>query len=202
MFSWRLIPSLIFHWLWSQNAGNGILEAHILNFFSQGSMPQDPPTSPRGSRLQRSYHGHVHAGRKTAIFSWQGWSNIIYNLTLLRCELFNYKLIRNTFSCPGGGAFSAISCLTYWGICHLLRAVKTNPHLYPGVGWVGVYFDWCINTISAHWWESERFHVLVSRLPSLNDCVVTKQSVLDRSPALICVQILSYSFNCRLYQWR
>ena len=47
-----------------------------------------------------------------------------------------------TFSCPKGGAFSAISCPTWWGICHFLLAVKTNPHLYPGVGWVGVYFDW------------------------------------------------------------
>ena len=39
-----------------------------------------------------------------------------------------------------------------------------------------------INTISAHsWCESEHFHILVSRLPSLNDCMVTKQNVLDRS---------------------
>ena len=48
--------------------------------------------------------------------------------------------------------------------------------------------------------ESEHFHVLVSRLPSLNNSMVTKQNVLDRSPALIFVQILSYSFNCGLYQ--
>ena len=61
------------------------------------------------------------------------------------CELFNYKLIRNIFSCPRGGAFSAISCPSWWGICRFLRAIKTNPHLYPGVGWVGVYFDWCIS---------------------------------------------------------
>ena len=45
---------------------------------------------------------------------------------------------------PRGGSFSAISCPAWWGICHFLRAIKTNPHLYPGVGWVGVYFDWCI----------------------------------------------------------
>ena len=45
---------------------------------------------------------------------------------------------------PRGGAFSAISCPAWWGICRFLRAIKTNPHLYPGVGWVGVYFDWCI----------------------------------------------------------
>ena len=43
-----------------------------------------------------------------------------------------------------GGAFSATSCPAWWEICHFLRAIKTNPHLYPGVGWVGVYFDWCI----------------------------------------------------------
>ena len=29
-------------------------------------------------------------------------------------------------------------------ICRSLHAIKTNPHLYPGVGMVGVYFDWCI----------------------------------------------------------
>ena len=45
---------------------------------------------------------------------------------------------------PRGGAFSAISCPARWGICHFLRAIKTNPHLYPGLGWVGVYFDWWI----------------------------------------------------------
>ena len=45
---------------------------------------------------------------------------------------------------PRGGAFSAISCPAWWGICRFLRAIKTTPHLYPGVGWVGVYFDWCI----------------------------------------------------------
>ena len=49
---------------------------------------------------------------------------------------------------PRGGAFSAISCPAWWGICRFLRAIKTNPHLYPGMGWVGVYFDWCI-TVSA-----------------------------------------------------
>ena len=48
------------------------------------------------------------------------------------------------------------------------------------------------------WCESEHFHVLVSRFPSLNDCMVSKQNVLVRSPALIFVQILSYSFNCGL----
>ena len=36
----------------SENAGNGILEAHILNFFSRGSMP---PNLPRGSHLRRSW---------------------------------------------------------------------------------------------------------------------------------------------------
>ena len=60
------------------------------------------------------------------------------------CKLFNYELIRNIFSCPRGGAFSAISCPSWWGICRFLRAIKTNPHLYPGLEWVGVYFDWCI----------------------------------------------------------
>ena len=38
---------------------------------------------------------------------------------------------------PRGGAFSAISCPAWWGICHFLRATKTNPRLYSGVGWVG-----------------------------------------------------------------
>ena len=48
--------------------------------------------------------------------------------------LFKYKLIRNIFSCRKGGAFSAISCPTWWGICRFLHAIKTNPHLYPGRG--------------------------------------------------------------------
>ena len=43
----------------------------------------------------------------------------------------------------GGWAFSSIS-YPWWGICHFLHAIKTNPHLYPGVGEVGIYFDWCI----------------------------------------------------------
>ena len=50
----------------------------------------------------------------------------------------------------GVGAFSAISCPTWWGICRFLHAIKTNPHLYPGVGGLGVYFDWCISDIDAN----------------------------------------------------
>ena len=45
---------------------------------------------------------------------------------------------------PGVGAFSAISCPAWWGICRFLHAIKTNPNLYPGLGGLGVYFDWCI----------------------------------------------------------
>ena len=59
--------------------------------------------------------------------------------------MFKYKVIRNILSCPRGGTFSAIFCPAWWGICRFLRAIKTNPHLYPGVGWVGVYFDRCIS---------------------------------------------------------
>ena len=52
-------------------------------------------------------------------------------------------------SCPRGGAFSAISSPAWWGIRRFLRDIKTNPRLYPGEGWVRVYFDWCINKIIA-----------------------------------------------------
>ena len=65
-------------------------------------------------------------------------------------------------SCPRGGAFSAISYPAWWGICHFLRAIKTNPHLYPAVGWVGVYFDWCIT--------SQVWKVLKTFLWVLNKC--------------------------------
>ena len=47
------------------------------------------------------------------------------------------------FRRPRGWAFSAISFPAWWGIC--LRAIKTNTHLYPRVGEVGFYFDWCIS---------------------------------------------------------
>ena len=54
-----------------------------------------------------------------------------------------------------------------------------------------------INMISTHSWrESEHFHVLVSRLPSLNDCVVTRQNVLDHFHSNCHI-----FFNCGLYQW-
>ena len=49
--------------LWSQNAGKGILEAHILNFFPG----ERAPGSPRGSRLRRSLERL--AASKTAFFS-------------------------------------------------------------------------------------------------------------------------------------
>ena len=47
------------------------------------------------------------------------------------------------------------------------------------------------------WCESEHFHVLVSRLPSLNDCVVTKQNVLDRSPARQSWKTTAHVINSR-----
>ena len=51
---------------------------------------------------------------------------------------------------PGVGHFSAISCPAWWGIYRSLHAIKTNPHLYPGLGGLGVYFDCCImRTLSA-----------------------------------------------------
>ena len=49
----------------------------------------------------------------------------------------NYSTTCTNSSGPGGGAFSAISCPAWWGICLFLRAVKTNAHLYPGVGGSG-----------------------------------------------------------------
>ena len=38
--------------------------------------------------------------------------------------------------------------------------------------------------------ESERFHVLASRLPSLNDCVVTKQTFL-----IVLLRLFSFKFR-------
>ena len=49
--------------LWSQKAGKGILEAHILKFFPG----ERAPGSPRGSRLRRSLERL--AASKTAFFS-------------------------------------------------------------------------------------------------------------------------------------
>ena len=45
---------------------------------------------------------------------------------------------------PGVGHFLLFPAPHGWGICRFLHAIKTNPHLYPRVGWVRVYFDWCI----------------------------------------------------------
>ena len=35
-------------------------------------------------------------------------------------------------------------------MCRFFHAFKTNPHLFPGVGWVEVYFDWCISFPDIH----------------------------------------------------
>ena len=43
-------------------------------------------------------------------------------------DCLNYKLIRNIFSCPRGGAFSAISCPAWWRICGFLCTIKTDPY--------------------------------------------------------------------------
>ena len=114
--------------------------------------------------------GYGNTGSKTAFFQLTGLESLKlaflkFNLKLnpAPCELFNYKLIRIIFSCPRGGAFSAICCPAWWGIRRFLRDIKTNPHLYPGVGWVGVYFDWCIS----RWEDFSRIvcrrHAYVSR---------------------------------------
>ena len=62
------------------------------------------------------------------------------------CELFNYKLIRNIFSWPRGGAFSAISCPAWWGICHILHAIKTSiPEEGGGGGFTLTGALYCYN---------------------------------------------------------
>ena len=98
--------------------------------------------------------GYGYTGPKTAFLKLTGLESLKvaflkFNFKLIPapCELFNHKLIRNIFSCLRGRAFSAISCPAWWGIRLFLRDIKTNPHLYPGVGWFWVYFDWCINRI-------------------------------------------------------
>ena len=49
-----------------------------------------------------------------------------------------------------------------------------------------------INMISTNsWYESERFHVLASTLPSLNDCVVTKQAF-----CIVLLHLFSIKFRC------
>ena len=56
----------------------------------------------------------------------------------MNCSTTNLtQLIRNIFSCRRGGAFSAISCPTWWGICRFSHAIKTNRG-------IGVYSDRCI----------------------------------------------------------
>ena len=138
----------IFHQLWSQNAGNGILEAQILNLF-----PGQHATYHRTSIEAHTCgdHGHGYAGPRTASFLVAGPESL--KLAFLK---FNLKFNSAAFwiiqlqthqehlQLPQGWGISAISCPAWWGICRFLRGIKTNPHLYPGVGWVGVYFDWCI----------------------------------------------------------
>ena len=76
------------------------------------------------------------------------WQIHCQNFSLLPCEFFVNKFIRNVFSCPRGvGTF----CYFLQNICPrsgtfvtFCRLLKTNPHLYPGVEGVRVYFDWCI----------------------------------------------------------
>ena len=130
-YVYSMRKSTIFHQLWSQNAGNGILEAHMLNF-SRGSMP---PDLHRGSHLRRSWarlclaKSHLLLVVRAGI-SETGILKIWFKILLYR--LVNYSTTNS--SGPRGGPFSAISCPAWWGICHFLRAIKTNPHLYPGVG--------------------------------------------------------------------
>ena len=52
--------STIFHWLWSQNAGNGILEAHVLIFLLRVACPGTPLEAHAFSDP-----GHGYAGPKT-----------------------------------------------------------------------------------------------------------------------------------------
>ena len=40
-----------------------------------------------------------------------------------------------------------ISWPAWWGICRFLHTIKTNPHLYPGIGGLGVCFDWCMHKV-------------------------------------------------------
>ena len=99
--------------------------------------------------LRGTDHEHGYAGPKTAIFRWQELAFLKFNLKFNSVALWIIQLQTHQehLQLPQGGAVSALSCPAWWGICHFLRAVKTNPHLYPGVGWVGVYFDWCINEL-------------------------------------------------------
>ena len=97
-------------------------------------------------------HRHSYAGPKTIFFVVVRTVESL-KLTFLK---FNVKFNSATLwiiqlqthqehlQLHQGWGISAISCPGWWGICRFLRAIKTNPRLYPGVGWVGVYFDWCI----------------------------------------------------------
>ena len=88
--------STIFHWLLSQNAGKiGILEAHILTFFPGQHAPGPLEAHACGD------HGHGYAGPKTAFFQFSSFTG----LETLKVEFFNYKLMRNNFSCFRSGAF-------------------------------------------------------------------------------------------------
>ena len=97
-------------------------------------------------------HGHGYAGTKNTFFQLPGLESL--KLAFLKFNLkFNFAALwiiqiqthQEHLQLPQGwGIFFAICCSAWWGICRFLRAIKTNPHLYPGVGWVGVYFDWCI----------------------------------------------------------
>ena len=133
------------------------LEAHILIFF-----PVQHATGPPERITPATIMGTAMPCLKPPfLVDRAGISETgIQNLILPSCKLFNYKLIRNFFSCPRGGALSAhLSCPAWWGICHFLQAFKTNPHLYPRVGGegVGVYFDWCIRCMKQGFWSHVGF---------------------------------------------
>ena len=74
--------------------------------------------------------------------------------TGINCEFRSFgkycigKFISNIFSCPRGWG---ISCYFPQNISphggafvSFCTPYRTNPHLYPRVGGVRVYFDWCI----------------------------------------------------------
>ena len=83
---------------------------------------------------------------------------------------------------------------TWWGIFHFWHATKTNPHLYPGVGGrgggVGVYFNWCISTVSTRC--IMYFRSSLNMVPSLFDTIFSFLNVGNVLLLLLLLLMLHY----------